>query len=103
MKLGEHNVYWHAGKRRDDVIGLLPLANVGLAVTDFLAARHGGEAARGERECVREAAARLGGGPTAAWIASGAARVRALGAARAARCRGSGAGRPARSARRSPP
>lgn len=65
--LGEHNVYWHAGAKRDDVIGLLPLANVGLAVTDFLAAHHGGEPDRGARACAREAAARLGAGPSAAW------------------------------------
>ncbi len=67
MALGEHNVYWHAGARRDDVVGLLPLANVGLAVTDFLAAHDGGEPDRGARACALEAAARLGAGPTSAW------------------------------------
>ena len=68
--LGEHNVYWHCGGRRDDVIGMLPLANVGLAVTDFLAAHHGDEPDRGARACVREAAARLGTGPGPAWTRS---------------------------------
>jgi hypothetical protein len=65
--LGEHNVYWHAGPRRDDVIGLLPLANVGLAVTDFLAAHHRDEPDRGAAACAHEAAALLGAGPDAAW------------------------------------
>ena len=67
VALGEHNVYWHAGARRDDVIGLLPLANIGLAVTDFLAAHHGTEPDRGARRCALDAAARLGAGPTSAW------------------------------------
>jgi hypothetical protein len=67
MALGEHNVYWHAGAQRDDVIGLLPLASVGLAVTDFLAAHHGAEPDRGARRCALDAAARLGAGPTSAW------------------------------------
>ena len=68
--LGEHNVYWHSCGRRDDVIGMLPLASVGLAVTDFLAAHHGDEPDRGARSCVRAAAARLGAGPTPQWTRS---------------------------------
>jgi hypothetical protein len=67
VALGEHNVYWHSGARRDDVIGMLPLANVGLAVTDFLAARHGGDPDRGARACAAEAVASLGAGPTSSW------------------------------------
>lgn len=69
MTLGESNVYWHEVAKRDDVIGLLPLANVGLAVTDLLAKRFGGDADRGAAACVREAAKLLGGGPAAGWTA----------------------------------
>ena len=69
MALGESNVYWHADGRRDDVIGLLPLANVGLAVTDLLARRFGTDGDRGVSACVREATALLGAGPAAGWSA----------------------------------
>jgi hypothetical protein len=69
-RLGEHNVYWHAGPARDDVLGLLPLASLGLAVTDFLARHHGAEADRGAAACERDAAARLGGGPDRRWSAA---------------------------------
>ncbi len=67
--LARENVYWHAGPTREDVIGLLPLASVGLAVTDFLAKHFGGSADRGAAACTREAAALLGAGPTRAWSA----------------------------------
>jgi hypothetical protein len=68
-RLGEHNVFWYSGERREDVMGVLPLANVGLAVTDFLARRAGGDADRGAAECVREAAALLGSRPGRGWSA----------------------------------
>jgi hypothetical protein len=68
-ELGEHNVYWHASGRRDDVIGLLPLANVGLAVTDLLARRFGSDPDRGADACAAEAASRLGQGPSRDWSA----------------------------------
>ncbi len=67
--LGEENVYWYAGRRRDDVIGRLPLANVGLAVSDLLSRHAGGDPDRGAAACAREAAARLGGGPAGGWSA----------------------------------
>lgn len=66
-QLGEHNVYWHLGARREDVIGLLPLANLGLAVTDLLARRFAREGDRGAATCVDEARERLGAGPTPGW------------------------------------
>ncbi len=66
-RIAEENVYWHEGARRDDVIGRLPLANAGLAVTDLLAKRFGGAGDRGAAECAREAAARLGAGPGRGW------------------------------------
>ena len=68
-RIAEENVYWHEGGKRDDVIGLLPLANVGLAVTDALARRFGGAPDRGAAACVREAAALLGAGPERGWSA----------------------------------
>ena len=66
-RLGEHNVYWHAEAKRDDIIGLLPLANGGLAVTDLLGRRFAASADRGAAACAAEARQKLGGGPTAAW------------------------------------
>ncbi len=68
--LGEENVYWFEGRKRDDVIGRLPLANVGLAVSDFLSRHAGGDPDRGTAACAREAAALLRGGPAAGWSAS---------------------------------
>ena len=38
-EMARENVYWHRGRKRSDVIGLLPLADVGLAVTALLARR----------------------------------------------------------------
>ncbi len=66
-QLGEHNVYWHLEARRDDVIGLLPLANVGLAVTDLLASRFAADSDRGVAASVAQARAILRGGPTPTW------------------------------------
>jgi hypothetical protein len=75
-RLARHNVYYHAGREREDVIGRLPLARVGLAVTDMLAARFGADRAAGARRCERDAAALLSagapGGPRGAG--GGAAR-----------------------------
>ena len=56
QQLAQHNVYWSAGKPRDDVIGVFPLANIGLRVTDLLAERFGADRERGERVCADEAA-----------------------------------------------
>lgn len=66
-RIAEENVYWHAGARRHDVIGVLPLAKAGFAVTDFLARRFGGSGDRGAAACAREAAALLGAGPGRGW------------------------------------
>ncbi|MBM4059746.1 MAG: hypothetical protein FJ265_01420 [Planctomycetes bacterium] len=55
-QLAQHHVYWSSKQPRDDVIGVFPLANVGLAVTDFLAKRFGGERDRAEKVCAEEAA-----------------------------------------------
>ena len=69
-RIAEENVYWHEGRRRDDVIGVLPQAKVGFAVTDFLAKRFGGAGDRGAGACAREAAALLGAGPGRGWTAA---------------------------------
>jgi hypothetical protein len=68
-KLGEHNLYWFEGAQREDVLGIVSLANVGLAVTDFLARRFGDDPGRGDAACTREARALLGGGPARGWSA----------------------------------
>lgn len=54
--LAAENMYWYSGRPRDDVIGILPLHRVGLAITDYLAARFGSDRERGERVCADEAA-----------------------------------------------
>jgi hypothetical protein len=69
-RLAGANVFWHAGARRDDVIGLLPLANAGLAVTAYLARRFGSDRERGEETCAREAARLLGVGSLRGWSAA---------------------------------
>jgi len=56
QRLAEHNVYWSAGRPRDDVIGVFPLANIGLRITDLLASRFGADRERGEAVCADEAA-----------------------------------------------
>jgi hypothetical protein len=68
-RLAAENLYWHAGAPRDDVIGVLPLCDAGLRVTDYLAKRFGSDRARGAAVCEREAAALLGVRSTASWSA----------------------------------
>ncbi|MGE3172112.1 MAG: hypothetical protein AB7O97_05750 [Planctomycetota bacterium] len=58
--LATENVYYHMGEPRDDVIGLLPLANVGMAVTRMLARRFGADRERAAAECTAAAAKLLG-------------------------------------------
>jgi hypothetical protein len=55
-RLARENVYYHAEKERDDVIGLVPIPNVGIAATRFLAANWGSDRERAERQCSAEAA-----------------------------------------------
>ncbi|MHC4493553.1 MAG: hypothetical protein ACYTDU_18255 [Planctomycetota bacterium] len=68
-ELARHNVYFHLGKPRDDIIGELRSSAVGLQVTDYLADRFGSDRARGERVCAREAARRFGVRSWAKWTA----------------------------------
>jgi hypothetical protein len=58
--LASANVFFYAGRRRRDVIGILSLPKVALHVSRLLAARSGADRERAERVCVEEAAARFG-------------------------------------------
>jgi hypothetical protein len=58
--LAAHNLYLHLGEERDDVIGLLPNAFVGLAITELLARRFGSQREEGETILAAEAAALCG-------------------------------------------
>ncbi len=53
--LARENVYYHLGPRRDDVIGLLPLSDIGLAVSGFLALHFGADREGGVRACLERA------------------------------------------------
>jgi len=66
-RLSAKPVFFHAGRERNDVLGILSLPNVGLRVTDFLARRFGSDRERGERECSGEAERLLGAGPESGW------------------------------------
>ena len=67
--LAAGNVYWYAGKPRDDVVGIFPLYRVGLVITDYLAARFGADRERGERVCAQEAATLCGARAWRRWPA----------------------------------
>ena len=64
--LASENLYWLAGKVRNDAIGLVELPNVGLAVVDAVASRFGSDRERAEAVLTTEAA-RLLGAPTHGW------------------------------------
>ena len=59
-RLARHNLYWSAGASRSDVIGRLPLARAGLAVTRAFAKRFGSDRESAERDAAERALARLG-------------------------------------------
>lgn len=59
-KLSSKTVFWASGRRREDVIGRIPMERIALAVTDSVARRFGSARARGARIMAREAAERLG-------------------------------------------
>jgi hypothetical protein len=66
-RLARHNLFWHLGRSRDDVMGMLPLAQVGVAVTRELAARYGRDRSAAEDACEREAQALLGTDAPRGW------------------------------------
>ena len=59
-ELAAEPVFFHATDKRDDVLGILPLGNVGLHVTRFLAERYGSDRERAERELAAQAGQLLG-------------------------------------------
>lgn len=59
-RLSTVNVYLQTGREREDVIGIVPLSNVGLAVTDYVAARFGADREAAARTCSGDALHRLG-------------------------------------------
>jgi len=59
-RLASANVYLELGRSREDVMGTLELANVGLVVTAYLARRFGSDRAQATRVCPGEAANLLG-------------------------------------------
>ena len=68
-RLAHANLYFHSGRARDDVIGLLPLPAAGLGVSRYLAGRFGSDRERAARVCADEAARLLGVGSRRAWSA----------------------------------
>ncbi len=60
VQLAEHNLYLSLDQPRDDVLGLLPLADVGLQLTQFLAQRFGADREKAARVCSRDAQKLLG-------------------------------------------
>ncbi len=65
--IAEYNMYYHIGRSRPDVIGKIPLPNVGLAVTDMLAQRFGADRERAETVLEREMVRLLGVGTRRGW------------------------------------
>ncbi|MFH1418720.1 MAG: hypothetical protein ABII12_10610 [Planctomycetota bacterium] len=59
-RLATENVYLHLARPREDIIGELPLENVGLHITRFLAERFGADRHRAGKACSRDAARLLG-------------------------------------------
>ena len=68
-RLAKHPLFFQPRGTRDDVIGRLSLANVGLAVTALLARRFGSDREAALAACARVAGARLGSGAWRRWRA----------------------------------
>jgi hypothetical protein len=67
--LAEANVYWHMARERDDVIGILPLSDVGFPIAQRMASRFGSDRERGEQVSMDEAAELLGLRSLEGWSA----------------------------------
>lgn len=67
--LSSVNMYLERGRPRPDILGELPLENVGLAITDYLAARFGSDRERGLAVCADEAGRRLDATDRKGWSA----------------------------------
>lgn len=59
-KLADADVFLQLGRARDDVIGLLPLENIGLQISRYVGRRFGHDRRQAETTCAREAASLLG-------------------------------------------
>lgn len=59
-ELSKVNVYLQTSREREDVIGILPLPNAGLAVTGYLARTYGADREAAARECSKDARRLLG-------------------------------------------
>ncbi|TWU21934.1 hypothetical protein [Bythopirellula polymerisocia] len=68
-QLATENVFLDLNKRRDDVLGVLDLAKVGLKITDLFAKRFGWEREQGEKALAAEAASTLGVASFRGWSA----------------------------------
>jgi len=68
-RLARRHLYLHLGRDRRDVMGLLPFANVGLAVTDRIAREFGADRARAEDECADRVQRLLGVRDLLGWSA----------------------------------
>ena len=68
-RLAGANLYYHLGRRREDVIGLLPLPAVGLAISRSIAERFGSDRERAARVLADEAEAMLGVRSQRGWTA----------------------------------
>ncbi len=66
-RLARENLYWSSGPPRRDIIGELPLASAGLAVTRLITSRFGGNRVQAAAACERTAASRLGVRSLAGW------------------------------------
>jgi hypothetical protein len=58
--LSRANVYFHRGREREDVLGLLPLNAIGLVVSRYLADGWGADRETAATACVDQARRRLG-------------------------------------------
>ena len=58
--VAQENLFFGRGRPRADVIGVLPLPNVGLRVMEYVAGRFGADREAAARTCAREAAERVG-------------------------------------------
>ncbi len=69
QRLAAHQVFWSPGALRHDVLGAVPLPSAGLAVTQAIARRFGGDRERAAEAFDREARARLGVRDFRGWSA----------------------------------
>jgi hypothetical protein len=69
-QLAKENVYYHLGRKRDDVIGVMPLYGVGLAISAELASRAGADREAAQEACELDAARHLRVRSLAGWSAA---------------------------------